>query len=51
MVIARPMATAAIELFRERRNQNLRKFLQDLQYQMALSGITTVWARADFFAL
>jgi hypothetical protein len=48
MVIVRPMATAAIELFREHRNQNLRKFLQDLQYQMALSGITTAWARANF---
>ena len=51
MAIPRPMATAAIEPFGGCRNQNPRKFLQDLQYQMALSGITTAWARADFFVL
>jgi hypothetical protein len=39
------------EMFAERQEQNSKVFLQNLQYQMALSGIATADAKAQFFPL
>jgi hypothetical protein len=44
-------AVATVEPFGGRRDQNPKKFLRDLKYQMTLGGITTPEAKADFFLL
>jgi hypothetical protein len=46
------MATpGGVEAFGGRPEQNPKKFLRDLQYQMALSGIATARAKVDFLLL